>query len=68
MNNQEISIYERFHKQLFWLDGWFQKGKEAIVPLTDQDQETIFDELSKNWKQADIIALLNALAEQLLTE
>ena len=64
MNNQEIFIYEIFHKQLFWLDGWFQEGKRAIVPLTDQDQETIFDELSKNWKQADIIALLNALAEQ----
>ena len=53
MNNQEISIYERFHKQLSWLDDWFQKEKKTIVSLTEQDQETIFDELSKNWKRLE---------------
>ena len=64
MNTQETPVYERFHQQLFWLDGWFQEKKKAILPLINQEQETIFDTLSQQWKQRDVIALLNALAEQ----
>lgn len=64
MDHQEKLLYERFYKQLFWLDEYFQKEKKAILPLSDQDQETIFDELCQHWKQGNVIAVLDALAGQ----
>ena len=64
MKNNETSIDEKFYKQLFWLENWFLKEKKNILPLVDKEQEMIFDELSNNWKNGNIISLLDKLAKK----
>jgi hypothetical protein len=65
MNDRENAANDAFYTHVYWLDGWFTHGSDAIPSFSDWEQRAIFDALTKlDWKDLAIIAQLDALHEQ----
>lgn len=64
MDAQRKALYEQFHHDFFWLDEVFTPQIGDKMPFTDPEQRAIFDEIAANWKEGDIIAVLNDLQQR----